>query len=319
MPRLVGLVPTLDRADDLVEMAGTLVRQTVPVDELVVVDAGRPGDLAERLRAVLDPAGIALRYLRSEPGTSLQRNVAMDALARDPTPPDFLLLLDDDVLLEPDYVERSLEPFDLDLDPPVGGVLATFTSPARTRGWQQHWFRLFGMTHSVPGDEAAVTPSGGVRWLVEPSRVVPVPVASGGRTTYRWEAVASERFDEFLPGYALAEDVEFSYRVAKRWTLVHTPHARLFHKRSPSARVDYGDRAGRLVYSRWWFFRKHSPKDPRHLAAFAWTNLGILGFYGGVGLLRTPAGQRRQVLRGVARGYRRIARDLRKRPPEEAP
>ncbi len=307
-PLISAIVPTLDRRDDLLAFVRTLVAQTVVPDELIIVDAGSVPDLESALQRALDGSGVALRYSRSAAGTSLQRNRALDQ-ARG----DLLFLLEDDVLLEPDYIERSIEAFDLPFDPPVGCVLGTFTSPPRRRGWQQRYFQMFGMTHAVSGDAASISTSGGPRWLMEPSRPVAVPLASSGRAAYRREAIGAHRFDEYLPGYTMFEDVEFSFRVARDWTLVHTPHARLFHSRSKRARPDRGDRVGRLIYSRFYFFRKHVPKGPREIAAFAWTNLGISAFYVGVGLLRAPPGQKVGVLRGIAKGYRRVADDLRGR------
>lgn len=311
--RVSAIVPTMNRKDDLLEFAATLVKQTHRPDLLVVVDAGSVPDIDVHLRDALAGSGIRLIHARSTPGTSLQRNVALDLLANEPeaaAPEHFVFLFDDDVLLEPDYVERTLACFDLPTDPPVGCVLGTFTSPSRPRGWQQTWFRTFGMTRSVEGDEAALGAAGGVRWLIEPSHPVEVPVASGGRTAYRYACFLTERFDEFLPGYTMNEDVELSFRVARNWTIVHTPDAKLFHKRSPGARVDYGDRVSRLIYSSFYFFRKHRPKDARHLAAFAWTNLGIAAFYTGVGALRSEPGHRRDVVRGIADGYARCLGDL---------
>jgi GT2 family glycosyltransferase len=191
----------------------------------------------------------------------------------------------------------------------VGCVLATFISEPRPQGLRQRYFRAFGMTHAVPG-EPGMTTSGGVHWPIDPDGIVEIPVASGGRTAYLREAIGDERFDEFLPGYTMSEDVEFSYRIARKWTIVQSPHARLFHKRAPTARVDYGDRVSRLIYSRFYFFKKHLPKDPRTVAAFAWTNLGITAFYTGVGLLKAPIADKTGVIRGVARGYKRCAADM---------
>jgi GT2 family glycosyltransferase len=300
-----AIVPTLNRRKDLLEFAETLVAQTIRPTDLVVVDAGDVPDMEAALLDALADSGIALVYRQSEAGTSLQRNIALDLPLG-----EFVFMFDDDVLLQPDYIERTLEAFEAPTTPPVGCVLGTFDSPSRPQGWRQAWFRTFGMTHSVPGDTASMSTSGGVRWLMDPPQTVEVPVASGGRTAYRRDAIGAERFDEFLPGYTLSEDVEFSFRVAQRWSIVQTPTARLFHKRAPTARVDYGDRVSRLIYSRFYFFKKHLPKDPHHVAAFAWTNVGITTFYAGVGLLKAPAGEKTGVLRGVARGYKRCVADL---------
>lgn len=304
-PRISVIVPTLNRRADLLEFTDSLLAQTVRPHEFLVVDAGEVPDMEEALRARLADTGVELVYRRSEAGTSLQRNIALDLMTG-----DFVLLCDDDLLLEPDYIEQSLACFELPHEPPVGCVLGTFSSPSRPRGWQQRYFRLFGMTHAVDGDQATMSTSGGVRWLTTPKGVVEIPVASGGRTMYRAACFETERFDEFLPGYTMAEDVELSWRIGQRWTIVQTPHARCFHKRAEGGRVDYGDRVGRLIYSRYYFFKKHVPKAPPELAAFAWTNLGITGFYTAVGLAKAPAGEKTRVLRGIARGYKRVARDL---------
>jgi len=303
-PRISAVIPTLNRRADLLEFAATLIQQTVRCDELVIVDAGDVPDMKEALEAALDGSGCVLKYRKSEAGTSLQRNIALDLVDA-----DYVFLFDDDVLLEPEYIERTLEAFAHPADPPVGCVLGTFLSEPRPQGMRQRYFRAFGMTHAMNGDPSIST-SGGVRWPIDPAGVVEIPVASGGRTAYRRDAIGDERFDEFLPGYTMSEDVEFSYRIAQRWTIVQTPTARLFHKRAPTSRVDYGDRVSRLIYSRFYFFKKHLPKDPKTLAAFAWTNVGITAFYTGVGLLKAPAGDRSGVFRGVARGYRRCADDM---------
>ena len=189
--RVSVIVPTLNRRDDLLEFVESLLAQTTPVFELLIVDAGEVPDMEDALASALAGSGVDLFYTRSEAGTSLQRNIALERFRG-----DYVLLCDDDLLLEPDYVERSLEAFQTPADPPVGCVLGTFSSPARPRGWQQRYFKAFGMTHSVPGDRASMSTSGGVRWLVVPSDVVAVPVASGGRTMYRAACFDDERFDE---------------------------------------------------------------------------------------------------------------------------
>ena len=305
-PTVSVVVPTLNRRDDLLEFCASLLAQTVRPHELIVVDAGQVPDMEEALRAALAGSGVALQYRRSRAGTSLQRNIALDLITG-----EFVLLCDDDLLLEPPYIERSLEAMATPMQPPVGCVLGTFSSPGRPRGWRQRYFKLFRMTHAAEGDAPHQTRIGTVRWLVSPSKVVKIPVASGGRTLYRAACFQGERFDEFLPGYTLNEDVELSYRIAKRWSIVQTPHARCFHKRSGEGRVDYGDRVSRLIYSQFYFFGKHAKKGPLELAEFAWNNVGTTIFYTGFGLSKGDAAAARGVLRGIARGYGRCLRQLR--------
>ena len=314
--RRAVLVPTMNRLDDMMEMVDSVLAQTVPMHVFAVVDSGDTPTLEARLREKLDPVGIELIYRTSTPGTSLQRNIGLDELSKQLHADDLVFFFDDDVLLEPDYVAETQRCMELPMSPPVGCVLATFTQEPRSRGWKQHWFKVFQMTHQIDGNEAKLGAAGAVQWLREPSIDASVPVASGGRTCYRWAAIQDERLDEFLPGYTLNEDVEYSFRVAKLWSIVHSPTVKLFHKRSPTQRIDYGDRLSRMIYSQFYFFRKHRPSDPTHLAALAWNAAGTSTFYIAAGLLKSNSKDRLGAIKGVIHGYRKCVDELKKPRPE---
>lgn len=302
-PRISVIIPTIGRPDDLRAMLGTLTKQTIQPDEFVLVNAGKM-DLQELVRSCLAGSRITFKYATSRPGTSLQRNIALDMADG-----DIYFLFDDDVKLEPDYIERSLECFELSYDPPVGVVLGTFSGPARKGGWRRTYRQVFGMTHSVPGAKASLQASGAAQWLINPPDVVSVPVASGGRVAYRAECFDEERFDEFLPGYTISEDVELSYRVSKKWTIVQSPHVKMEHDHSTVNRNAYGDIVARSIYARFYFFRKHQPRDPYHLAAFAWFNVGLVTLYSAAGMRSSGPGAA-PVLQGIVRGYRHCVKDL---------
>jgi len=224
---------------------------------------------------------------------------------------DIFFFFDDDVLLEPDYIEKSLDCFQLSHSPPIGGVLGTFNSPYSMPKWREAYARSFRMSHLSMGDEAALLSSGAVRWLIEPSKVVTVPVCSGGRVAFRRNCFIDEKWDDFLPGYTMSEDVELSHRISKKWTLVQTPHAKLYHKSSPTNRNKIGDRIARIIYSRFYFFHKHMPKTPRQLGAFALWNVGNTGLYVNRALFK--GGDAEDILKGLLKGYRLCLRDVLKK------
>ena len=165
------IVPTLHRNEEISLFVDTLCAQTHKPDELIVVDAGEPSDLQEKLTQQLKESGISLIYERSIPGTSIQRNVAISKANG-----DILFFFDDDILLEPDYIEQTLPCFTLPYDPPVGGVLGTFTSPYRLPWTKKLFFRFFRISHTIDGNEAKIMSSSDIRWLIKPKNVVPVPV-----------------------------------------------------------------------------------------------------------------------------------------------
>lgn len=301
-PSTSVVLPTMNRGEDLRDFLVALRAQTVLPDELVVVDAGEPVEAI--LREGLEGSGIELVYTQSTPGTSSQRNLGID-LARG----EILFFLDDDMILERDYVERSLEAFELPMEPPVGGVMGSQINVPADSLRKRLLYGLFGIAHTAPGDDSVLYVHGGVRWLEDPSRVVPIPAAATGRVAYRRACFEGERFSEFLPGYTFAEDVELAVRIARNWTIVHQPAAKLDHRHSAAGRVGYGDRVSRVMYSRYYFFTRHRDRSLGNLARFAWCHTGETAQLAGVGLFKRKTGLS-PVLKGVLHGYRLCAEDL---------
>ena len=260
------IIPTLNRFDDLKAFTPTLVKQTLKPQELVIVDAGTMDTIEPMLRQELEGSGIDLVYIRAEPGTSSQRNEGIK-VARG----DFYFFFDDDVLLEDDYIEKSMACFDnaQALPLPLGGVMGTFKEFPKVNRLKTMYKHLFQITHETDEHPPMIMPSGASRWAIEPSDIIPIPVCGGGRVVFRKECFDNELWDSFLPGYTASEDVEVSYRISKKWSFVQTPFARLHHKYSPVSRNTFDDRTARLLYARYYFFRKHMPKDARHIGAFA--------------------------------------------------
>jgi glycosyltransferase involved in cell wall biosynthesis len=101
-PLFSVIMPTHDRQDQLTEAIRSVVAQTLPDWELIVVDDGSP-DLPEL------PADRRIRRLRNEQsqGPAAARNRGMGvALGK------FIAFLDDDDLWEPDRLRHALEAHD---------------------------------------------------------------------------------------------------------------------------------------------------------------------------------------------------------------
>jgi len=303
MPSISVIVPTLNRSDEIRDFVDTLKAQTHTPDELVVVDAGAPSQLEEELRLQLQDSSIALVYARSIAGTSLQRNVAISQAKG-----DIFFFFDDDILLEPDYIEKTLPCFDIACSPPVGGVLGTFTSPYQN-SWQKNlFFRLFRISYTTAGDHAKIMSSGAIRWLIKPSQPVQVPVCSGGRVAFRKECFMNELWDDFLPGYTMGEDVEISRRIGKKWSFIQTPDALLFHEKSPNSRNARADRIARRIFSHYYIVQKNHPRTIRNMLGFAWWNIGIVFLYTSTGIKDDH-----EDIKGIKRGYSLCWKHLKKK------
>ncbi len=300
--KVTVVIPTLNRPGDMAAFMPTLESQTRLPDEFIVVDAGDPSDLEDEMQTHLGHTQMDLIYLRSERGLCIQRNRALDVVKG-----DIIFFFDDDVELEPNYIENVLKCFEIERDPPVGCVQGTLIDPpAEVDGWKADVYRMFGLTHWTAEDDPDLYISGGVRFCTEPSEIIEVPVAQGCRMAFRREVFAEERFVQFLPGYNQNEDVDMTYRVSRDWTILQTPHARLLHKESPVGRIQYPAQLAQLIYAHWYFFTRYRKKRPGELARYAWSSSGLLTLALGRAMRqRQPA-----VLRGIAEGYGRCARDV---------
>jgi GT2 family glycosyltransferase len=260
------IICTKDRQQDLLECVDSIKAQTILPKELVIVDAGQQNGIETELKEKLRGTPVQLKYLRTQPGLTYQRNIGVKN-----SNGDIVLFLDDDVILNKDYFENIMKVYSSNQDENLGGVGGKIVNLKPT---PLHWHifnRLFLLhrhgallpTHTPFFDE-----------------VTQVRVLSGCNMSYKREVFSEFEFDENLPGYALMEDVDFSSRVSQRHYLVMTPQAKLLHKESPISR----DRISKYIqmqnYNSFYLFMKNCPKTPKNVLLFVWSRIGM--FLGGV-------------------------------------
>jgi GT2 family glycosyltransferase len=98
--KISAILPTYARYACLKDLLSDLAGQTRPIEEILVVDQAEPGDRDLDLYRSFD-AALPLRviFLTERRGTCVPRNLAISLAAG-----DYLLFLDDDLRLEPDYL-----------------------------------------------------------------------------------------------------------------------------------------------------------------------------------------------------------------------
>lgn len=138
------------------------------------------------------------------------------------------LFLDDDVLLEPTFVEELLAAY----SPGVMGVSGIITNYQKPSLGRRLWETVF--VRGVFRDDRQP-----VYWDAEKLRNGPpirVRQLGAGLMSFRASAIRALRFDPNLTGTSLAEDIDFCARLPKGSVLLIAPNARLVHKRSPQGR-----------------------------------------------------------------------------------
>jgi glycosyltransferase involved in cell wall biosynthesis len=291
------VICTKDRPRDLAACLGSLAQQTRLPEELIVVDASErpdPGAL-ERYRVATDGRCV-VRHLTTAPGLPRQRNIGVRA-ARGTV----VVFLDDDVVLFPPYLREIAAVYDADARGDVGGVGGALDpDPTPAEGAVKRAFRRAFLLEGY--GTGRVKRSGHPEYLFAPTEPTAVEFLSGCNMSFRREVFDGLAFDERLDGYALGEDLQFSYRVSRRWRLVLTPRARCDHRQAAGGRPVGGARAEMAVFHRYLFFREHVARTWLDGVAWGWAALG--------GLLRALRHPRHGRLAGTLRGFARAVRHL---------
>lgn len=295
--RLSVVICTKDRPRELATCLESLARQRRLPDEVLIVESSATPteDAVAAFRRAAPEC--AVQHIRSQPGLPLQRNVGIAAADG-----DVVVFFDDDVVLEADYLLELARVYEQDAAGAIGGVGGrqvpdpTPRESAAVRAFRRFFFLS---THG----QGRVKASGRPEYLLSPTRETSVEFLSGCNMSYRREVFeAGLRFDERLRGYALGEDLQFSYRVSRRWRLVLTPRARLDHRHTGGGRPETAKFREMAVFNKYLFFREEVATRRLHWLAFFWAGLGDL-------LLRLRAPRRRAV-GGLIQGYARVVGHL---------
>lgn len=214
------IIPTKNRAEDLRSTLDGLLAQTRRPDEIVIVDQSSIPALG-----LSDfPISIVYVYAPQISGAAVARNAAMDRATG-----DIWVFLDDDVILEPDYVEEIISAYSPEVAG-VSGMITNYTVPPITR-------RLFETLFVRGGFHDDRQP---VYWHADDLRLrgqQRVRQFGCGVMSFRANVIGDLRFDPMLTGCSLAEDIDFCARLPHGAVLLIAPKARLFHKRSELGRA----------------------------------------------------------------------------------
>jgi N-acetylglucosaminyl-diphospho-decaprenol L-rhamnosyltransferase len=226
-----AIIATVGRPEMLRRCLDSLAKQTVRVSEVVVVHCGDDAGT----RSVCEDRGwcFEVRYFHHpERNCARQRNFAI-AHARY----DNLLLLDDDVEVDPHWTEELFTP--VWSDPKVGATMGRLVNQPLanpTFFWRVYRILLHGRGKGLqPGKLiGAALPNGFPTTLEEP---VPCEWIGGGASALRREAFESVGgFASFFTGSSPGEDLDLGYRLSRNWKVFYVPAARCVHHQAASGR-----------------------------------------------------------------------------------
>lgn len=242
--RLAMVVPTYNRPDDLRKLLDSIRGQSRSLDQLIIVDGSDdPID-----GVVADFPDLSVDYVRVRPPSlAAQRNAGMATLRDDITHAGYL---DDDIVLEPDAVERMtafLESAGADVG---GAAFSIINQPEGGRGLGLK--KLLGLQGKV----GSVTQTGHATHIPYVTETVETDWLYGGATVWKREVIDEFAYDEWYVGHGYLEDVDYSYRVSRKYRLFVLGDARLWHFSRPMTAESQIKFGRQLIYNRVYLARK---------------------------------------------------------------
>ena len=205
--------------------------------QIIVVDSSRSPESEEVVS--LFRRKIPVQFLKTGTSTTLpeKRNIAIENLSGDP---QVIFFLDDDVELDPTFIQNTLKCFGNPKIIGVGGrdVNKKLKNP-------KSWQIFFNLTSAQQG---VILSSGQNIEYVTSDDNMEVEWISGCVMSFRTSLFNQIRFDENR--HFDGEDVDFTFRASKFGTLVCSPSAKYLHSSSLSSLPNKNHRVRDLIAHR---------------------------------------------------------------------
>jgi glycosyltransferase involved in cell wall biosynthesis len=256
--KICVIICTKDRPKDMTSLLDSFLKQSRKVDQIIIVD-GSDNPIS---KIINDYSSLPIKYetLRP-PGLTKQRNHGINFVNDDM---DIIGFLDDDIVLEEKSFEE-LEKFAI-LNPDAGGFGMVYNNPIPV---PFSIFRKIFLADKHPGGVVTISgvPSSIRSWYYN----LKVEWIYGGACFWPRKTLSEFKYDEWYSGIGYMEDVDFSYRVSRKYTLWMVGASRCYHNSHPINKSKL-EKYGAWLFVSWWYFSMKHKFNP--LLIF-WSMLGF--------------------------------------------
>lgn len=273
MMKIAVIICTRNRFDDFIKTLPSIVAQSRPPDELIVVDSSDEKILEPYLTSVKLP--LPVRYYYTQPGLTLQRNHGIRECAS-----DLFFFFDDDVDLDLNYLAEVEKVFARDTDHKIGaigGKILENSLPTARQKLEQFTFYVLRLIFGVVGiRNGKFYPSGMPSHPHINQSSGFIECLSGCCMAFRREVFEKAKFDEALAHYGLMEDVDISKQTLDAgYKIYYQTSATLIHNESPMNRLKVQQWAEMSVVNYDYLFRKCWARDKWRWLFYYWALIGL--------------------------------------------
>ena len=265
------VIPTYNRAEDLRVTLESIKKFSKNLKEIIIVDQSTNDATKNMLKSF---KWSNLKYVFSKtPAITIARNLGVKNSKKSTK---IICFLDDDVILDDNYFNKILEVFNE--HPEAMGVAGYNPLPADfiISRVEETLKKLFFLGHIENKEQARMISAYGNTYPASLSKVIHTQWLPGVNMAYRKEIFKDQQFDENLLGYTVAEDIDFSYRLWKRYNygVFITPFAKVVHRvslveREPTIRISYINQIDH------WYFQGKNMHSLGQKLIFLWSLFGI--------------------------------------------
>ena len=275
------VVPTLNRDKDLTTLLSSLLIQTQPANEIIVIDDSSGGLTAKLVRERTSPfadAGTKIIYLRGiGQGNTSARNIGIRASTG-----DAVLFLDDDTVLERNVIEGIAKflrenPAAMGVQPRIPGFADYWADSRFGTKLETCIDRVALITYHAP-NRLSVRRSGAAIFPSILTEVIPVQRMMGCSFCLRRSLLSEFSFDTNLRRWGCYDDLDLTYRVYRRFpgSLFAIPTVNVVHNHSKQSRLP--SRPLNKMSTIYWFyifFKDLSDESILNSLAFMWAMGGF--------------------------------------------
>lgn len=303
-------ISTKNREQDLKKCIESILIQNYKPYEIIIIDSSDTNDLESKLNLLCEPKNTPLKYVHAEVSLTCARNIAIEKCTG-----DIILFIDDDVILDKNYIKEIVNVFYRDAEKKIAGVTGNIIAEGSNAEEVKKSFlylinrkivEILAKVFFLPRHGNGRFQLSGFPTLIYSKNINEVIVTEflfGCNMAFRKEIVDEFKFDENLYGYCDLEDDDFSYRVSRAHRNVYTPFAKLIHNVSPVSRVEKYDKAKMRMENHYYLFKKNLPQTRKYKFAFWWSVIGLF--------VMAMIGRNKEVLKGLMNGLINIKRNNR--------
>ena len=270
------IISTYNRSENIKQTISSILNQKVNPLEIIIIDDSTNNLIKQyinKLKKKIENRNIILKYFKKplkDRGLTKSRNLGIKKSSG-----NILLFLDDDIILFPNYLEEIMHIYSQKENiNGVQGIIINNTVSENSNIIIQQIRKCFYLTH-WQSQSMKVLPSFEGTYPINIRGQIETQWFTGCNQSYKRKIFQNEIFDEKLIGYGYKEDLDFSYRISKKFgNLIITSKAKLIHRGTfVKKEFTYNDILLETINSHYLFY-KNIPKIRRNLIIFYWSIIG---------------------------------------------